>query len=61
MKSANHVLNTRAAICLAALLGVLFLGLSGCVSLPAEEQGNGNQLPWNSPAGWEGTTIGVPY
>jgi starvation-inducible outer membrane lipoprotein len=61
MKSGNHFCQKRAAICLAALLGLLFLGLAGCASLPAEEQGAGNQLPWNSPAGWEGTTIGVPY
>jgi hypothetical protein len=48
-------------IALAALFAMLFLGLSGCASLPAEDKSASDQLPWNSPAGWESTTIGVPY
>ena len=49
-----------AAVILAVALGVLLL--TGCHSLtaPGENQ-NLDQLPWNTPASWENSIIGVPY
>ena len=41
-----------------ALLGVL-LGLSGCASL-LDEDPNEAQLPWATPADWEGQVPGMP-
>jgi uncharacterized protein YceK len=46
---------------LIALLAALLLA-SGCASIFREEApSDGNQLPWNTPAGWEGQGIGLPY
>jgi hypothetical protein len=42
---------------LLSLTGLLFL--SGCRSL-AEEDPNDQQLPWATPAGWEGRLPGMP-
>ena len=35
--------------------------LAGCASLPAANDDGTDPLPWNAPAGWENTIIGVPF
>lgn len=52
----------RLARCL-FLFFVLFLALAmaGCETVPAGEQGPDDTKAWNTPAGWEGQMIGVPY
>jgi len=46
------------AVLVAALISVAGLFLSGC----ATPEGNApDPLPWNQPAGWENTTIGIPF
>lgn len=40
------------------LLAVL---LSGCMSATTQEQSDREVLPWNEPASWERTTLGVPF
>jgi hypothetical protein len=48
------------AIHLLALLAALLLS-SGCASIIREEDdANGNEMPWNTPAPWEGQGIGLP-
>lgn len=43
------------------LLVILLLG-SGCASIFREQESSrGDQLPWNTPANWEGQGIGLPY
>ena len=42
------------------LLLVLLGTLTGCRTLFSEPE-HDDQLPWNTPAGWEDTIIGVPY
>jgi uncharacterized protein YceK len=35
---------------------------AGCASIFREEgPSDGSQLPWNTPASWEGQGIGMPY
>jgi len=41
------------------LLLLISVVASGCQSMTAS--GSGDQLPWNTPAAWESTIIGVPY
>ncbi len=42
-------------------VGFLLVAGTGCrTTLPEDEQ-TVEELPWNSPAGWEGQTLGVPY
>lgn len=50
---------TRKSIFLACLLMVVLAGLSGCRSL-AEEDPNEAQIPWATPADWEGQVPGMP-
>ena len=46
---------------LVALVAAL-LSVAGCASIFREEPpADGNQLPWNTPANWEGQGIGLPY
>ena len=45
---------------LLAFLTLLLLACTGCRAL-LEEPEHDDQLPWNTPAGWEDTIIGVPY
>jgi hypothetical protein len=42
------------------LLAMLSLGMSGCAVVDDGQTGT-DTLPWNSPAGWERSTIGLPY
>lgn len=44
-------------------LGVLgaLLTVAGCQSGDAGGGTRVNPQPWNTPAGWEGNTIGIPY
>ena len=43
---------------LVLLLSVL---LCGCASIVREERDvDGNEMPWNVPAGWEGQGFGIP-
>lgn len=43
------------------LLAGLLLAV-GCASILREEESPGSgQLPWNTPAGWEGQGVGLPY
>ncbi|MBT3380069.1 MAG: hypothetical protein HN742_22600 [Lentisphaerae bacterium] len=45
----------------AMLLATVTAVLScGCRTVPEDENAV-DQLPWNTPAGWEGQVIGVPY
>jgi len=37
------------------------LFLTGCASLPAPDDDGTDPLPWNAPAGWENSIIGVPF
>jgi hypothetical protein len=49
------------ALRLLALVGALLLA-AGCASLVRDEgPSDGDQLPWNTPAGWEGQGVGLPY
>jgi len=41
------------------VLTVTLLGVTGCRSL-IEENPEDQQLPWATPAGWEGTIPGMP-
>ena len=43
------------------LLFMLLGMLTGCRTLLLSEPEHDDQLPWNTPAGWEDTVIGVPY
>lgn len=45
---------------LSSLLFVLLCTFTGCRALLSEPE-HDDQLPWNTPAGWEDTIIGVPY
>jgi uncharacterized protein YceK len=41
---------------------VTLLLAAGCASIFRDEgPSDGNQLPWNTPASWEGQGIGMPY
>jgi len=43
------------------LLAILLLG-AGCASILREQEPTrGDQLPWNTPANWEGQGLGLPY
>ena len=44
-------------------LTVVALGtlLTGCMSATLQEQSDRELLPWNEPAAWERTTLGVPF
>jgi hypothetical protein len=41
------------------LLGAILAGLSGCTNI-LEEDPNEAQIPWATPANWEGTVPGMP-
>jgi hypothetical protein len=44
-----------------ALAAVLFL-TTGCNALLAPPDENQvDHMPWNTPAGWEGKSLGIPY
>ena len=44
---------------LLCILAAALAGLTGCRTL-AEEDPNDQQLPWSTPADWEGTIPGMP-
>jgi hypothetical protein len=44
----------------AVLVLAISLALAGCASTPTDPDGVG-ELPWNTPASWEGQFLGVPY
>jgi len=46
---------------LLALAGLIALSASGCRLLTEADENAVDQLPWNTPATWEGQIIGVPY
>lgn len=51
----------KRALRLIALIAAL-LAAAGCASIFREEEPtDGNQLPWNTPANWEGQGVGLPY
>lgn len=39
-------------------VGAMLLVLTGCATVPSE--GQGSDLPWNEPAGWERSGFGIP-
>lgn len=41
------------------LLGSVLAGLTGCTNI-LEEDPNEAQIPWATPANWEGTVPGMP-
>lgn len=50
----------RCALHLVALLALLIL-CGGCASIVREEDDSGGgEMPWNTPAGWEGQGVGIP-
>lgn len=49
----------RKFLILLTLLAVAFFGLSGCRSI-VEEDPNEAQIPWATPADWEGQMPGMP-
>lgn len=42
-------------------LTVLALLVAGCSSISSDAAGVRDEKPWNSPAAWEGSVLGVPY
>lgn len=46
-------------VCLTAV--ALCALLSGCMTASMGEQSDQEVLPWSEPAGWERTTIGIPF
>lgn len=52
-----HRLAMKRVLLILAVTGLALLGAAGCSTTDA----NDDELPWNTPAGWEGQTIGVPY
>ena len=52
---------TRKRIALLFCLVVVVGFASGCRTASEEPGDNLDQLPWNTPASWEGQIIGVPY
>jgi hypothetical protein len=50
------------AVSIAFLSLVLLVGtMTGCRSVSEQDPSGGGQLPWNLPAPWENSFIGVPY
>lgn len=46
------------ALLLAATTALLS---TGCRTVAEDDENAVDQLPWNTPASWEGQVIGVPY
>gem|GEM_PF-5315369 len=42
-------------------LGLLLLVVGTGCRTPASGDSGADELPWNSPASWEGRTLGAPY
>jgi hypothetical protein len=61
--AADGVSLGRTGLLMVAVAAVLMLA-AGCESTPPSNSAPGapvEQLPWNTPAGWENSVIGVPY
>lgn len=56
----QSVLSGTTAALLALAVFCLVL-LSGCRTTDGENQGDYDYIPWNTPAPWQGTIMGVPY
>jgi hypothetical protein len=60
--AADGVSLGRTGLLMVAVAAVLMLA-AGCESTPPSSAPGApvEQLPWNTPAGWENSVIGVPY
>lgn len=50
----------RAILALLLAATTALLG-AGCRTVAEDDSNAADQLPWNTPASWEGQVIGVPY
>lgn len=53
----------QTGLLMVAVAAVLMMVGGGCESMPESSAPGApvEQLPWNTPAGWENSVIGVPY
>ncbi len=59
MKKRNHKLYARTIVGFMLVIGLIGM-LSGCATVDSPQ--DGGNLPWNSPAQWEGSMpMGAPY
>ncbi len=60
--AADEVSPGRTGLLMVAMAAVLMLA-HGCESVPPSSAPGApvEQLPWNTPASWENSAIGVPY
>ncbi|NOY80095.1 MAG: hypothetical protein GXP31_03725 [Kiritimatiellaeota bacterium] len=48
-------------VCRVGLLVCAILFLTGCAAMSVGDENGDDPLPWNAPAGWENSIIGVPF
>jgi len=51
----------RKSLLVVLISGLLVLTGAGCRFLDTPADSDVGELPWNTPAGWEGQILGLPY